>query len=49
MPLVPVRFDAPIEGDAGTGAGKCGWVGEHPHTGKGERGERMGERGLVSG
>ena len=41
MPLVPVRFDAPIEGDAVTEAGMCGWVGEHPHTGKGEGRCRM--------
>ena len=33
--LGPRRFDTPEKGDAGAvGAGECGWVGEHSHTGK---------------
>ena len=33
------------------GAGECRWVGEHSHTGKGERGGQMwdGRRGSVEG
>lgn len=31
------------------GAGECGWVGEHSHTGKGEGGGQMWDRGLVEG
>ena len=44
-PLVLCRFDDPVQGDAKGRVGVGGGVGDHPHIGK----EEAGERGLGGG